>query len=211
MAGIPFHTGDSPMKTWILPLAPLPLALLLVAPAAVAQQAQQAPDIPHMQHVHPGSGGDAAQSGHARSPYSGMQQRGIKALSEQQIAELRAGKGMALALPAELNGYPGPAHVLELAGPLGLSADQQRATLALFEQMQAEAKALGEQVILEERALDRLFRNRRADSASVREATARAARRLGELRAAHLDYHLRMMAVLTPRQVARYMELRGYR
>jgi hypothetical protein len=133
------------------------------------------------------------------------------AFQRRQRAVQRAGKGMALALPAELNGYPGPAHVLELAGPLGLSDDQQRATLALFEQMQAEAKALGEQVITEERALDRLFRDQRADSASVREATARAAGKQGELRAAHLDYHLLMMAVLTPRQVARYMELRGYR
>ena len=55
----------------------------------------------------------------AQSPYSGMQSRPIKALSEQQIADLRAGRGMGLALPAELNGYPGPVHVLELADKLG--------------------------------------------------------------------------------------------
>ena len=47
-----------------------------------------------------------------QSPYAGMQARPVKALSDQQIADLKAGRGMGLALPAELNGYPGPSHVL---------------------------------------------------------------------------------------------------
>ena len=37
------------------------------------------------------------------------------------MADLRAGRGMGLALAAELNGYPGPAHVLELADKLDLA------------------------------------------------------------------------------------------
>jgi len=61
----------------------------------------------------------------AQSAYAGMQTRSIKALSEQQVADLKAGRGMGLALPAELNGYPGPIHVLELSDQLGLSADQK--------------------------------------------------------------------------------------
>src|SRR5258708_12736969 len=66
-----------------------------------------------------------AQSSHPEtSPYAGMQTRPIKALSEQQVADLQAGRGMGLALAAELNGYPGPSHVLELADKLGLSAEQ---------------------------------------------------------------------------------------
>jgi hypothetical protein len=51
-------------------------------------------------------------------PYTGMQARSVKALSEQQVADLQAGRGMGLALAAELNGYPGPIHVLELGEPL---------------------------------------------------------------------------------------------
>jgi len=47
-------------------------------------------------------------------PYSVMQTRDVKALSEEQIADLKAGRGMGLALAAELNGYPGPKHLLEL-------------------------------------------------------------------------------------------------
>ena len=66
-----------------------------------------------------------AQAVFAQSPYAGMQTRTIKALSEQQIADLKAGRGMGLALPAELNGYPGPAHVLELSDQLGLSPEQK--------------------------------------------------------------------------------------
>jgi len=55
------------------------------------------------------------------SPYEGMQARPIKALSAEQIADLRAGRGMSLALAAELNGYPGPRHILELGEQLGLT------------------------------------------------------------------------------------------
>ena len=67
----------------------------------------------------------------AQSPYAGMQTRAIKALSDQQIADLRAGRGMGMALPAELNGYPGPAHVLELADKLELTPDQRASVQAL--------------------------------------------------------------------------------
>ena len=41
---------------------------------------------------------------HAQTPYAGMQTRPIKALSEQQIADLSAGRGMGLALAAEHSG-----------------------------------------------------------------------------------------------------------
>ena len=67
----------------------------------------------------------------AQSPYAGMQTRAVKALSDQQIADLRAGRGMGMALPAELNGYPGPAHVLELADKLELTPDQRASVQAL--------------------------------------------------------------------------------
>ena len=52
----------------------------------------------------------------SQKPYAGLEQRPVKALSEQQIADLRTGRGMSLALAAELNGYTGsdqghrPAH-----------------------------------------------------------------------------------------------------
>src|SRR6185295_19764383 len=75
----------------------------------------------------------------AQSPYAGMQTRPVKALSEQQVADLRAGRGMGLAMPAELNSYPGPMHVLEHATALGLTAEQRERTAALVATMKAEA------------------------------------------------------------------------
>jgi hypothetical protein len=80
-------------------------------------------------------------------PYAGMAQRAIKALSDQQIADLRAGRGVGLALAAELNGYPGPAHVLENADALRLTPDQRVRTQALFDAMKAAAVPVGERLI----------------------------------------------------------------
>lgn len=57
------------------------------------------------------------------SPYAGEEAREIKALSPSDIDGLIAGRGMGYAMAAELNGYPGPAHVLELAEQLELTAD----------------------------------------------------------------------------------------
>src|ERR1043166_3647000 len=79
----------------------------------------------------------------AQSPYAGMQSRSIKALSEQQIADLKSGRGMGLALAAELNGSPGPSHVLELSEKLGLSTEQKGRVQELFDAMKAEAIPLG--------------------------------------------------------------------
>src|SRR3546814_2442449 len=69
------------------------------------------------------------------SPYAGDEARRIKALSDQEIADLRRGRGMGYARAAELNGYPGPRHVLDMAGALGLAPDQAAAAETLFRAM----------------------------------------------------------------------------
>jgi hypothetical protein len=153
----------------------------------------------------------AAPGQDASSPYAGLQDRSIKALSAEHMADLRAGRGMGLALPAELNGYPGPLHVLELAGPLGLEPGQLQQARQWLASMKVEAQALGEELIAAETGLDHLFRDGLASADNVAEATARAARVQGRLRASHLKYHLAMKALLTPAQVAQYNRLRGYR
>lgn len=139
-----------------------------------------------------------------------MQQREIRSLSPREIADLRAGRGMGLALAAELNGYPGPLHTLELAEPLKLTPEQQARTREVFARMQTEARALGSEVIAAERALDALFRDRTVTPEKLAAATEAAARAQGRLRAAHLRHHLEMMEVLTPGQVDAYKRLRGY-
>src|SRR6202163_2170299 len=99
----------------------------------------------------------ASTTAFAQTPYTGMQTRPIKALSEQQVADLRAGRGVGLALAAELNGYPGPSHVLELADKLDLTTDQRTKVQGLFDSMKAEAIPLGARLIEQEAALDKQF------------------------------------------------------
>ena len=182
-----------------IPMKTLITSTLLAAGwlgAAVAQ------DHNH-QHAH---AHHAAQHG----PYAGMQNREIKALSSQQMQGYREGKGMAMAMPAELNGYPGPLHVLEHAAKLGLTAEQVAQTQKLYAEMQANAKTQGEKVIAAERELDALFAQKRATADNVASAVSAAAVAQGYLRETHLRYHLAMMDVLTPEQIATYNQLRGY-
>jgi Spy/CpxP family protein refolding chaperone len=154
--------------------------------------------------------GLVAETEHGHAPYAGWDGRAIKALSAEQIDDLQNGRGMGLALAAELNGYPGPRHVLELAEQLELTADQQAEAQRLFEAMQAEAIVLGRQVIAGEAALDRLFATGAAADAAILAAALEVGRAQGALRGHHLRYHVAMRALLSPHQVARYRQLRGY-
>jgi Spy/CpxP family protein refolding chaperone len=147
----------------------------------------------------------------SQQPYAGLEVRSIKALSEQQVADLRAGRGMGLALAAELNGYPGPMHVLEFADSLGLS-DQQRAKMQeLFVAMKAEAIPLGERLIAQEAELDKAFVNKTITAATLVASTEAIGATHSALRQTHLKYHLSTVEVLTPAQIQRYAELRGYK
>src|SRR3981189_2691964 len=96
----------------------------------------------------------SAAAANAQTPYAGMQNRPIKALSEQQVADLGAGRGMGLALAAELNGYPGPSHVRELGDKLALPRAQRAGVQRLFDAMKAEAVPLGSRLIEQEADLD---------------------------------------------------------
>jgi hypothetical protein len=148
--------------------------------------------------------------GHAQTPYAGQQTRSIKALSDQQIADLRAGRGMGLALPAELNGYPGPVHLLELADQIGLSDNQRSAVERLFNAMKVETIPIGERLIEQEATLDGLFSTHHATQENITAATAEIGDTQAKLRSAHLKYHLSTLALLQPEQIERYSQLRGY-
>ena len=130
----------------------------------------------------------------------------MKALSDEQIADLKAGRGMSLALPAELNGYPGPAHVVELADRLDLSVAQKAKARELFAAMKAETVPLGEQLITQEQHLDGLFASKTVTPTSLEAASAAIGTTQGKLRGAHLKYHLAMIAELTPAR--RYADMR---
>jgi hypothetical protein len=113
-------------------------------------------------------------------------------------------------LPAELNGWPGPQHVLELADALQLTPEQRRETEALRAAHQAEARRLGAEIIAAERELDHAFRERTITQARLTELTQRICLQQAAPRAEHLATHIRQTALLTAEQVARYGALRGY-
>ena len=158
--------------------------------------------------LHTGHRGDT--SARSTSAYAGEQNRSIKALSESDIASLQAGAGMAYAKAAELNGYPGPAHVMELKRQLKLSDQQRTATEALMASHQKQARVLGLQLIEAERALDVVFSSKTADASSVAAMAQRIGAVQAQLRAEHLQTHLKQTALLSPAQIASYQTLRGY-
>ncbi len=159
---------------------------------------------------HAGHGETPTADGPPRSPYAGEQDREIKALSPEEVRDLLEGRGASLALAAELNHYPGPKHVIELADELGLKPEQLHAARELEAGVLRDAKALGERIVGKERELDREFRSGRIAPERLRELTGEIGELEGELRVVHLGAHLEMGEVLTPEQVVRYDELRGY-
>jgi hypothetical protein len=154
------------------------------------------------QHSHHG--------GHQASPYAGQQSRDIKALSEQELRDLQQGAGMGFAKAAELNRYPGPTHALEHARELRLTAEQQERLSELVRRHKADARRLGERVIAIERELDALFAGRKATPDAVDRIVADWGVASARLRAEHLKTHLETTALLTPEQVERYVQARGY-
>ena len=145
-----------------------------------------------------------------QSPYAGQQAREIKALSSDEVQAYLSGQGMGLAKAAELNRYPGPLHVLELAEQLGLSEAQRKQTRKLREEVRREASRLGKLIVEREAVLDRLFASSAINANRLRTAVAEIARLQGELRLVHLRAHLEMKRLLSPAQIRKYSELRGY-
>jgi Spy/CpxP family protein refolding chaperone len=151
-----------------------------------------------------------SQSISAPSTYAGQEQRSIKALSPEDVQALREGKGMGLAKAAELNGYPGPAHVLQYSEALKLSLQQRTQTEALFKAMEAKAKPLGDALVEAERELDQLFSRRVATPESVESQLLKIGNLQALVRGAHLEVHITQATLLTTEQIAQYDKLRGY-
>ncbi len=146
----------------------------------------------------------------ATSPYAGQETREISSLSTQDVADLLAGRGWGLAKPAELNGYPGPQHVLDLADALDLEAEQEAAVRAIFQRMQLAAREAGAAYVAAERKLDLAFRARTVDDVQLAARLAETERLRGELRRIHLKAHLETTPILTPQQRHLYARLRAY-
>lgn len=166
----------------------LVFALLLLPLSAWAQQA-------HRDHI---------------SPYTGEEERDIKSLSADDVAELKRGGGWGLAKAAELNGVPGPSHVLAMREALALTPTQLRTVEELFARMQKAAIDEGERLISLEAKLETRFRSGSIDEVQLRQQLNGIGASRANLRYIHLAAHLELADVLGRDQVARYNELRGY-
>ncbi len=144
------------------------------------------------------------------SPYAGQQNRQIKSLSPEDIAELRRGGGWGLARAAELNGVPGPAHLLELKYQIPLEESQVAAITDLWRDMNNKAMAEGEKLIALERELEQAFRSGQIDDPTLQRQLRAISDSRMRLRYIHLSTHLKTPEILSAAQIGRYNELRGY-
>ena len=123
---------------------------------------------------------------------------------------MKRGGGWGFAKAAELNGLPGPAHLLELKHEIPLDAAQIAVITQIFEQMKREAIPQGERFITLERELEEHFQNRTISDERLRASLDAIADARKKLRYIHLSTHLKMPGILSQEQIDRYNTLRGY-
>jgi len=144
------------------------------------------------------------------SEYVGQEERDIKSLSDEDIRELKAGAGWGLAKAAELNGLPGPKHILEMKKEIELTSEQERMVVTLYNDMNKEAIALGNKLIEYEKDLNNRFAERRIDEKVLDELLTEISETYKSLRHTHLSAHLKTPSILTEGQIQKYNVLRGY-
>jgi len=144
------------------------------------------------------------------SPYVPLLDSPIRGLSTEEIQELETGAGAGFARAAELNGYPGPRHILDLQAALVLTNDQLIEVQRLYDAMNGEARQRGAEILQLETELEMAFREHAIDGATLESRVHALAKKYGELRLLHLRTHLSAIQLLTPHQLALYAEMRGY-
>jgi len=157
-------------------------------------------------------GGHLAVSPAAGTTYAGRYDpaSAIRSLTPEEIAQIERGEGAGFALPAELNGVPGPRHVLDLAHELGLSHQQETRVQAVYDQMRAAVIPAGRLYLDALQAVEEDFRTGMVTEAGLPDRVAKVKHAEAELVAAHLVAHLKTAEILTPDQISAYNRLRGY-
>ena len=144
------------------------------------------------------------------SAYRTLLDTEIRGIDSNTIEGYLSGEGMGMALPAELNGYPGPRHVLDLANDLALDNEQQEQMQGLFDDMRSEAIELGKSILSEEAELEQAFREQTADEDFLQAQLNQIGELEARLRYVHLRAHLAAADILSHDQVMLYNSLRGY-
>ena len=126
---------------------------------------------------------------------------------EEEQASIARGEGFGMAMPADMAGYPGPRHVLDMQKELGLTAGQKAGVEKILEAMHEKAMARGKELFDAQARLEQMFRDGRPE-ADLREQSFRVDSIHAELRWIHLSAHLAAQKLLTPEQIAKYTRLR---
>jgi hypothetical protein len=147
------------------------------------------------------------------SPYAGQELRDLKSLSDNDVQSLQNGTGEAfggMAKLAELNGYPGPRHVLDMASELQLTDMQRTEIEHIYQNMSNKAKSIGAAIIAIEQDMDTAYANKTITEEELRLMLDKSADFYGQLRYVHLSAHLDTVQILTIEQIQMYNKMRGY-
>ncbi|MDB2451574.1 hypothetical protein N9W99_03750 [Gammaproteobacteria bacterium] len=145
-----------------------------------------------------------------KSDYTGEVDRVIKSLSANEIKDLTLGNGMGLAKAAELNGYPGPKHVLEMQEELLLEKEQLTSIKLIFEEMKSQARSQGKIFISLEKSLNDHFSNATITNDTLESTLKNISEAKNNLRYIHLSAHIKTTEILSKNQIKKYNQLRGY-
>jgi hypothetical protein len=146
----------------------------------------------------------------SQSPYVDEEFRDLKSFSDNDIQAISSGQGWGLAKPAELNGVPGPAHVLELKSKLNLTEQQIKSIESVWQEMNSSAITAGQEYLLAEEKIEQYFRIKNNDIETLNDLLAQSAKSHSKLREIHLTAHIKMLPLLNKNQIKHYSMLRGY-
>lgn len=151
----------------------------------------------------------AAQHGGQSGGQAGHQGRGHEAMQAREFRNLQQGRGMRMGRVADVNGYPGPMHVLEHAEALELSQGQLERSQEIRNRVKTRAPELGGQIVDAEKRLEAMFADGTVNPARMDSLLLEIAELRAHLRSLHLTAHLDQAAVLTEEQITKYKELRA--
>ena len=144
------------------------------------------------------------------SKYAGQETRSIKSLSEEDISDLLNGRGWGLAKSAELNGVPGPLHLLEMKTEIKLTTTQIAQIEEIYKDMKTRAVLLGTRLVEQERGLDQYFLKGNFSNENLKKRLTTIGKTRTDLRFVHLSSHFETVKIVTPQQLEEYNALRGY-
>ena len=144
------------------------------------------------------------------SAYVSLLDSEIRGLDQDTIEGYLTGKGLGQALPAELNGYPGPRHTIDMAEELELTEEQLTQVQALFDDMQSAVIPLGEKYLESVAELELTFREGTITDEYLQSQLEKITGIEEQMRYVHLSTHLATIDILSHDQIMQYNMMRGY-